>query len=77
MGLDELDQFGLLEEKIESLILQVGSLSEKKGALSKNVNDQEQKITSLTKQLETSKIDRSLIRKRIATLLEKIERFTS
>ena len=77
MGLEELDQFDLLEEKIELLISQVGSLSEKKGALERNVNGQEQKINSLTKEIEAFKIDRGLIRKRIATLLEKIERFTS
>ena len=77
MGLDELDQFDLLEEKIESLISQVGSLGEKKVALERNANGQEQKITSLMKEIETLEIDKGLIRKRIATLLEKIERFTS
>jgi len=76
MGLDELDKFDLLEEKIESLISQVGSFNEEKGALERNINGQEQKIHSLTKEIETLEIDRDLIRKRIATLLEKIDKFT-
>jgi cell division protein ZapB len=76
MGLDELNQFGLLEEKIESLISLVGSLNEEKANLKKNIQGQEKKFGSLTKEIETLEIDRDVIRKRIATLLEKINEFT-
>jgi len=76
MGLDELNQFGLLEEKIESLISLVGSLNEEKDNLERNIHGQEKKIDSLTKEIETLEIDRDVIRKRIATLLEKINEFT-
>lgn len=76
MGLDELNQFGLLEEKIESLISLVGSLNEEKDNLERNIHGQEKKIDSLTKEIETLEIDRDVIRKRIATLLEKINKFT-
>jgi septal ring factor EnvC (AmiA/AmiB activator) len=76
MGLDELNQFGLLEEKIESLISLVGSLSEEKVNLERNMHGQEKKIGSLTKEIETLEIDRDVIRKRIETLLEKINEFT-
>jgi FtsZ-binding cell division protein ZapB len=76
MGLNELEQFGLLEEKIESLISIVSSFKEEKIDLEKNVQSQEKKIGLLTDEIETLKADRGLIRKRVATLLEKIEEFT-
>jgi len=76
MGLDELNQFGLLEEKIESLISLVGSLNEEKDNLERDMHGREKKIGSLTKEIETLEIDRDVIRKRIATLLEKINEFT-
>ena len=76
MGLNELEQFGLLEEKIESLISRVSSFKEEKIDLEKNVQSQEKKIGLLTDEIETLKADRGLIRKRVATLLEKIEEFT-
>jgi len=76
MGLDELNQFGLLEEKIESLISLVGSLNEEKDNFARNMYGQEKKLGSLTKEIETLEIDRDVIRKRIATLLEKINEFT-
>ena len=76
MGLDELNQFGLLEKKIESLISLVGSLNEEKANLAMNMHGQEKKLGTLTKEIETLEIGRDVIRKRIATLLEKINEFT-
>lgn len=76
MGLDELEQFGLLEQKIESLISFANSLKQEKINLEKRVQGQGEKIGSLTKQIEMLKADRDLVRKRIATLLEKINEFT-
>ena len=76
MGLDELNQFGLLEEKIGSLISLVGSLNKEKENLERNMYGQEKKIGSLTKEIKTLEIDRDVIRKRIAALLEKISEFT-
>jgi len=76
MGLEELNQFGLLEEKIESLISRVGSLNEEKDNFAKNIHGQEKKIGSLTNEIKTLEIDRDVIRKRITTLLEKINEFT-
>lgn len=76
MGLNELEQFGLLEEKIESLISIVSSFKEEKIDLEKNIQSQEKKIGLLADEIETLKADRGLIRKRVATLLEKIEEFT-
>ena len=75
MGFDELNQFGLLEEKIEALISLVGSLNEEKADLERNIHSQEKKLGSLAKEIETLEVDRDAIRKRIATLLEKMNEF--
>jgi septal ring factor EnvC (AmiA/AmiB activator) len=75
MGFDELNQFGLLEEKVESLISLVGSLNEEKADLERNIHSQEKKLGLLTKEIETLEVDRDAIRKRIATLLEKMNEF--
>jgi septal ring factor EnvC (AmiA/AmiB activator) len=76
MGLEELNQFGRLEEKIESLIAMVGSLNKEKAKLERALHGQQQEINSLTKEIETLDIDRDMIRKRIADLLKKIQKFT-
>lgn len=76
MGFDELNQFGLLEEKIESLISLVSSLNEEKAELERNIHTQEKKLGSITKEVETLETDRDAIRKKIAALLEKINQFT-
>ena len=55
MGLDELEQFGLLEQKIESLISFANSLKQEKINLEKRVQGQGEKIGSLTKQIEMLK----------------------
>ena len=75
MGFDQLNQFGLLEEKIESLISLVGSLNEEKADLERNMHSREKKLGSLTKEIETLGVDRDAIRKRITTLLEKMNEF--
>jgi len=75
MGLDELEQFGLLEQKIESLISLASSLKEEKINLEEKAQGQEEKIDSLTNEIEMLKSDRDLVRKRIVTLLEKIKEF--
>lgn len=75
MELDELNQFGLLEQKVEFIISLVSSLKEEKVNMEKNLQSQEEKIDSLTREIEALKADRDLVRKRIATLLERIEEF--
>ena len=75
MGLDELGQFGLLEQKIESFISLVRFLKEERSGLERKLQSHEEKIDSLTNELETLKADKDLIRRRIGALLEKIEEF--
>jgi archaellum component FlaC len=75
MGLDELEQFALLEQKIESLISLAGSLRDEKINLQKRIQGQEEKIGSLTNEIEMLKAHSDLVRQRIVALLEKIEKF--
>jgi uncharacterized coiled-coil DUF342 family protein len=73
MGLDELSQFGLLEQRIESFIAQVRSLKDEKISLENRLQTQEEKIDSLTNEIAMLKANRDIVRKRIGSLLEKIE----
>ncbi|MEE9402151.1 MAG: hypothetical protein V3V47_03025 [Desulfobacteria bacterium] len=75
MGLDELNQFGLLEQRIESIISLASSLKEGKVNLEGKLQSQEEKIDSLIDEIEMLKTDKDLIRKRIVSLLEKIEEY--
>lgn len=73
MGSGDLEQFDLLEQRIESLIKFVDSLREEKQNLEKLIYEKEQMASSLSKETEELKADRDSFRKRIASLLEKIE----
>lgn len=73
MGSDELSQFGVLEERIESFISVVRSLKEGKGFLEKKLQTQQEMIEALTNEIERLKVDRESVRKTIGNLLEKIE----
>ncbi len=75
MGLNELNQFGLLEQRIESIVSLASSLKEEKVNLGGKLQSQEEKIDSLIDEIEMLKTDKDLIRKRIVSLLEKIEKY--
>ena len=75
MGLDELNQFSLLEQRVESIISLASSLKEEKVNLEGKLQGQEEKIDSLIDEIEMLKTDKDLIRKRIVSLLEKIEEY--
>jgi chromosome segregation ATPase len=72
MGLEDIEQFDLLEQKIESLISVVGTLTEQKIALERRVKGQQAELDSVRNEIETLKTDRELVQKRIANLLDKI-----
>ncbi len=74
MGLDDLEQFSILEQKVESLISLVSSLKEEKIDLEKKVQDQGERISSFANEIDKLKADKDLVKKRIITLLEKIEK---
>lgn len=70
---EEIDQFQLLEEKIDGLISLVGSLKKDKEALSEKLQLQEDKVADLTEQLRKSEAAKDMAKQRVSSLLAKIE----
>ena len=70
---EEIDQFQLLEEKIDSLIDLVSSLKKDKEALSEKLKLQEDKVADLTEQLRKSEAAKDMAKQRVSGLLAKIE----
>ncbi len=70
---EEIDQFQLLEEKIDSLINLVGTLKKEKEALSEKLQFQEGKTADLTGRLQKSEAAKDIVKQRVSTLLAKIE----
>ena len=73
MGSDELDQFELLEQRVESLISLVSSLKQENAALERRAQEGGEGLRSLEKEMEGLRADRGAIRERIAALLRRIE----
>ena len=72
MGLKEIEQFVLLEKKVESLISAVSSLNEQKLGLERKLRTQQEDLGTLRREIDTLKADRDVVQKRIAGLLERI-----
>ncbi len=72
----EIDQFQLLEEKIDNLIEFITVLKKEKESIAEKTQIQEEKIADLNRQLESLKAGRDSARQRIVSLLEKIENIT-
>jgi len=70
---EEMDQFQLLEEKIDNLIELIGALKREKESLAEKVQIQEEKISNLSEQVERLKDARDKARQRIVSLLKKLE----
>ena len=70
---EEIDQFQLLEEKIDSLIDLVSSLKKDKEAFSEKLQLQEDKVADLTEQLRKSEAAKDMAKQRVSGLLAKIE----
>jgi FtsZ-binding cell division protein ZapB len=69
----EIDQFQLLEEKVDRLIDMIAELRREKEALAEKAQIQDERISDLTAQLETLKSSRDRAKQRIISLLEKME----
>jgi hypothetical protein len=69
---DEIDQFQILEEKIESLIRYVASVRKEKEELAEKSRVQEGRIAALTSDVERLIKSRDKARERIVSLLEKL-----
>lgn len=70
---EAVDQFKILEDKIDKLIDYITALKKEKAALADKNQSQEERLADLTDQLENSRTSRDGVKQRIAALLEKME----
>jgi chromosome segregation ATPase len=70
---EEMDQFQVVEAKVDSLIKFTNSLKKEKESLLEKLHIQEGKIADLISELETLKGSRDKAKQRILSLLEKLE----
>ncbi|MFC1824911.1 cell division protein ZapB [Thermodesulfobacteriota bacterium] len=70
---DGIDQFELLEEKIDGLIHYLNALNKEKDSLLEKIKVQDQRIATFDKEVEQLKSSRNEARQRILTLLQKME----
>ena len=70
---DEVDQFQLLEEKVDSLIERTMALKSEKEALEEKLQIEEEKVSDLSSKIETLRSGRNDAKQKIMALLEKME----
>jgi len=75
MESNELDQFELLEQRIEALISLVNSLREQNAVLERRVQEGGEKLQSLEMEMKDRIGEREAVRERIAVLLRRIEEY--
>ena len=68
----DVDQFQLLEEKIDSLIVLITDLRKEKELLAEQVQIQEMELADLNEQVGNLNTSRDGVKQRIVSLLEKI-----
>ena len=73
----EMDQFELLEEKVNSLIQLMSDQKKEKKYLTEKIQAQERKIDELSKQVKKLEANREKAKKRVISLLEKIEQINA
>ncbi len=69
----EVDQFDVLEQRIDSLIESITSLKKENGILTEKAQIQEERLSDLGAQMEKLKGTRDQAKQRIIALLEKLE----
>ena len=70
---EEIDQFQLLEEKVDSLIKLVSALKKENGSLSEKLRNQEGRLAQMSERLKKSEAAKDMARERIGALLGKME----
>ncbi|MGD9034333.1 MAG: cell division protein ZapB [Desulfobacteraceae bacterium] len=70
---EDMDQFQLLEEKVDSLIQYIAALKKENESLAEKLHIQEEKLTDITQEVEQLKEARGKVKQRVVTLLERIE----
>ncbi len=73
-SMGDIEQFELLEQKVDSLLELLENLKKEKEALTERIQIQEEKIADLNAQLEALKSGRDKAKQKILHLLEKLER---
>ena len=73
---EEIEQFQLLEEKIDNLVTLMTRLKKENESFNEKFRIQEEKLADLTQQLESLRSVRDKAKQRIVSLLEKIEQVT-
>jgi chromosome segregation ATPase len=71
---DQAHQFQLLEDRVDALIRLVETLRSEKAGLSDQVSAQEKRVSDLSVEVEQLREASGEARRRIAVLLDKIER---
>lgn len=74
MGPIELDQFDLLEKKVDAIISLVISLKEDKLSLERKIKAQEEKMDSMVDDIKNLQTKRELAQNRLVQLLEKMDK---
>ena len=69
----EIDQFEILEEKIDKLLELMAVLKREKESLAEEVQIQSEKMADLGEQVETLRSGRDRAKQRIVALLEKMD----
>ncbi len=70
----ETDYFKLLEDKIGELILKMQEMKDERESFTKTIDDQKVRIDTMTRELEELKESKQQAKKRITTILEKIDK---
>ena len=70
---EEVDQFELLEEKVDRLIQKTVGLKSEKEALEEKLRLEEEKVSDLNKEIERLRSGRNEAKDKIMSLLEKME----
>jgi chromosome segregation ATPase len=70
---EDIDQFQLLEDKIDSLIELITTLRKEKESFAEKIQIQEKKLADLAEKFENLKTARDKAKQRIIFLLEKLE----
>lgn len=70
---EETDQFQLLEEKVDSLIEKTMALKSERDILENKLRVEEEKVVELTAKIEKLRSGRNDAKKKIMSLLEKME----
>jgi FtsZ-binding cell division protein ZapB len=71
-----MDQFQLLEDKVDSLIEMIKTLKREKESFAEKFQIQEEKLADLTREVEGLRSARDKARQRILGLLEKMEQIS-